>query len=347
MSERRAYLDRGSGETRAVVTLDGKPERLLIFRDGDRAVQSLGARLVARVRAVRQAQALAFLDLGDGPDGVLNISPQIGRLVEGAAVEVQIRSEARSGKGATVRYIGAADGPPRLLEAAPNLEDQLTAFVDSASVLGGAIARSMADNAQEEALQTLFSLPAGGALTIERTRALVAVDVDLGAGAGSESKRAARAANLAALGVAARLLRLKGIGGLVVIDLVGRGHDGPALLAAARACFSPDNPGVALGPISRFGTLELTVPRRARGALDILADATGSLSPLSLALALARALEREAVADRGGRFIGLAAPTVAELAVAPVDELITRLGARLTLRAETGREPGAFEVARA
>ena len=63
------------------------------------------------------------------------------------------------------------------------------------------------------------------------TRALIAVDVDLGDRGGSDAKRATRAANFAALTTAARLLRLKGEGGLVVIDLAGRGHDGPALLS--------------------------------------------------------------------------------------------------------------------
>ena len=43
MSERRFFLDRGVGETRAVVTLDGRPERLLIARDDDFAIQALGA----------------------------------------------------------------------------------------------------------------------------------------------------------------------------------------------------------------------------------------------------------------------------------------------------------------
>ena len=70
MSERRLYLDVAAGEIRGVVTLDGRPERLLIARDADEPVQALGARLVARVRAVDRANALAFLDLGVGPDGV-------------------------------------------------------------------------------------------------------------------------------------------------------------------------------------------------------------------------------------------------------------------------------------
>jgi Ribonuclease G/E len=260
MSERRLYLDEGAGERRGVVTLDGRPERLLIERDGDLAVQALGAIVVARVRALDRANALAFLDLGSGDDAVLNLTRETGPIVEGQALEVEIRAEARRGKGASVRLIGPAEGAPRLVTAAPALEARLQAFAPQADIRGGAVARSVADGAQEEALATTFPLPGGGSVAIEPTRALTAVDVDLGAGAGAEGKRAARAANLAALGQAARVLRLKGLGGLVVIDLVGRAHDAPALLAAARAAFGPDNPGVAMGAVSRFGTLELTVP---------------------------------------------------------------------------------------
>ncbi|MEO8812277.1 MAG: ribonuclease E/G, partial [Caulobacteraceae bacterium] len=267
MSERRLYLDVGVGESRGVVSLDGRPERLLIARDGDVACQNLGARSVGRVRRVERAQALAFIGLEAGPDVVLNLTAETGKLVEGAAVEVEIRGEGRSGKGASVRLIGPGEGDPRLLAAAPAMEERLRAFAPGTEVRAGAIARSMADGAQEEALQTVFPLPGGGAISVERTRALTAVDVDLGDRPGTEAKRAARAANFAALGAAARILRLKGLGGLVVIDLVGRGHDGPALLSAARQAFGPDNPGVALGPVSRFGTLELTVPRRARPAV--------------------------------------------------------------------------------
>jgi len=261
MSERRLYLDVAAGETRGVVTLDGRPERLLIARDGDVAVQALGARIVARVRALDRANALAFLDLGAAPDAVLNLTKEAGPLREGQALEVEIRSESRRGKGASVRLIGAADGPPRLLAAAPSLEMRLQGHAPGAEIRTGAMARSMADGAQEEALQTIFPLPGGGTVAVEPTRALTAVDVESGLAVRAEAKRAARAANFAALGVAARVLRLKGLGGLVVIDLVGRGHDAPALAAAARAAFGPDNPGVAVGAVGRFGTLELTVPR--------------------------------------------------------------------------------------
>jgi hypothetical protein len=351
MTERRLYLDVAAGESRGVVTLDGRPERLLIARHGDLPVQALGARVVGRIRALDRASALAFLDLGAGPDAALNITGEMGAqrggpLAEGQALEVEIRAEARRDKGASVRLIGAAEGPPRLLSPAPSLEERLRGWAPAADIRTGGVARAMADTAQDEALQTLFPLPGGGTVAVEPTRALTAVDVDLGSRPGADAKRASRAANLAALMVAARVLRLKGLGGLVVIDLVGRGHDGPALATAARAAFGPDNPGVALGSVGRFGTLELTVPRRTRPALDILTDETGRLSDLSEALAVVRALEREAAADGGGRFEATAHPDVAAAAEPALSVLTARLGARLFIRAEPGRPRGAHSIAR-
>ena len=166
----------------------------------------------------------------------------------------------------------------------------------------------MADAAQDEALETIFPLPGGGSFAIEPTRALIAVDVDLGAAAGPAAKRAARAANLAALSEAARVLRLKGLGGLVVIDLAGRGHDGAALLTAAKTAFAPDNPGVAFGPISRFGTLELTVPRRARSRSTDCSTPPASAPrghwPCAGPAARARGGRRPRRPDRGHRRAG-------------------------------------------
>ena len=343
MTERRAYLDIGVGETRGVVTLDGRPERLILARDSDIACQTLGAEVIGRVRKVERALALAFVDLGEGPDGVLNLRPDMARVAEGQAIAVEIRAEPRAGKGAQLRLIGEAEGPPRLKTPAPSVEVELAAFKEKPLVTGG-VARAMADQAEAEALAREFPLPGGGSIAIEPTRALIAVDVDVGERAGGDAKRVTRAANFAALTAAARLLRLKGEGGLVVIDLAGRGHDGPALLSGARNVFAPDNPGVSFGPISRFGTLELTVPRRRRGLAERLLGADGRPSAETLALRLVRAVEREAVADPGARLVVRAAPDAAAAAAPYMKVLEGRFGARLELAADPAAPFDLIEV---
>ena len=61
----------------------------------------------------------------------------------------------------------------------------------------------------------------------------------------------------------------------------GRFPTGTPVLTAARAAFSPDNPGVAIGPVGRFGTMEMTIPRRAPPLAETLCDANGALSNLA------------------------------------------------------------------
>lgn len=339
MSERRFYLDRGIGETRGVVLLDGRPERLLIARDGDPVVTAAGARSVARVRKVDRTIGVAFLELPQKHDAVLPLKPDMERFGEGAALEVEVRSEPREGKSAVVRLIGLAEGAPRLIAPAPGVEDELRFLAKEGRLVEGPVAREAADEAEAEALETIHPLPGGGSVAIEETRALVAIDVDLGERPGSESKRAARQANLAAFTAAARLMRLKGLGGLVVFDLVGRGHDGAAMLAAARLAFAPDNPGVAIGAISRFGTMEMTVPRRRRPVVERLRGPTAD------ALRLVRALEREGRASPGARLVARCSPETAKAVSIYDAALADRLGRRFVVEAREGWPVGRIEVA--
>ena len=341
MSERRLFLDQGIGESRGVVTLDGEPERLLIWREGMPEQTRLGARLIGRVRKVEPAFASAFVDLGAGIEALMAFRPE-ARPVQGQAVEVEIRSEPRQGKLATVRVVGPAEGAPRLVQAAPDLAQQLSGL---GLVVEGPEARRWADRAQEEALETIHPLTGGGTLAIEPTRALVAIDVDIGERKGQDAKRVTRQANLQALATAARLLRLKGLGGIVIFDLVGRGHDGNALLTTARAAFAPDNPGVAIGPVGRFGTMEMTVPRRTRSVREILCDSDGQLTDETLAIGLIRQIEAAAVANPGSRLrVGVSAG-VAEAAKGLASQLAAIVGARFAIEVEPGLARGRFAVA--
>jgi Ribonuclease G/E len=287
---------------------------------------------------------LAFLEMPHGADAVLNLTAETRSLFEGAWIEVEVRSEPRPGKSASVRFHAPAEGRTRLLAPGPPLEALLQAFAPDAPIVGGAAARDMADIAQQDALETQFAIPGGGSIAVEPTRALVAVDIDLGAGEGATEKKAARSANLAAIAAAARVLRLKGLSGLVAIDLVGRGHDAASLINEARKEFAPDNPGVALGAISRFGVLELTVPRRLRPAIDILTEGAGTASARTEAFNLVRALEREAGADPGGRFIGLACSEIVAAAARPLARLQERVGRRVALSADASLGDFTFKV---
>ena len=343
MSERRAFLDRGIGEDRGVILWDDKPERLLIVRDGAVPEIQVGAKVAARVRKVEPAFSSAFLDLGGGHEALLAFKPD-NRPVEGEILDVEVRSEARDSKLSTVRSLGPGTGQPRLLQPAPNLTEQLMSFSHQVDLIEGPRARRVVDQAEAEALETIHALPGGGSLAIEPTRALVAIDVDLGERKGQDAKRITRQTNMTALTTAARLLRLKGLGGLVVIDLVGRGHDSTALLTAARAAFAADNPGVAIGPVGKFGTMELSIPRRSRAIGELLLDNNGEPSSLTQALRLIRTAETTAMQDRGGRLVVACSSEVASLVSPLMDRLIAVVGARVTLQVEPSWPRERYEV---
>jgi len=343
MSERRLFLDRGIGVTRGVITLDGRPERLLLHRHDDEPRLMVGARLVARVASVEPAIATAFLDLGGGLEAILPFKPE-ARPVRGGAIEIEIRSEPRDGKLAVARQFGEGEGAPRLLAEAPGMAETLRLFARDAAITEGRAAIEAADDAEAEALETIHPLPGGGTLAIEPTRALTAIDVDLGERKGADAKRVTRQANLAALAESARLLRLKGLGGLVIIDLVGRGHDGNALLAAARLAFGPDNPGVAIGPVGRFGTMELSIPRRTRPLLERLRGPDGALTDRTLAERLVRRILAEAEAQPGARLSATCAPPVAKAAEPLARLLAERIGARFLITPDPDRPRERLDV---
>ncbi|MGH6992556.1 MAG: ribonuclease E/G [Caulobacteraceae bacterium] len=349
MAERRALIDESAGEARGVVLLEDRPERLIIRRASDPPVQMLGARSIARVRQVDQAKGFAFLEMACGTDGILEIrgsAPALpdGRFHAGRPVEVEVRAEARNGKGPVLRLVGSAKGAPRLTRAGPGLTDHLARFAPDARIERGAAARDAADLCEEEVLAREHALPGGGRILIDPVAALTAVDVDLSQHRGADTGRATLAANLSALTTAARVLRLKGLAGLVAIDLIGAGRGRGALAAAAKKAFSPDGPEVAFAPISRFGVLELAIPRRLAPTLERLVDEQGRLSAVALAHRLLRRLEQEAAADRGARLCAHAAPEVVKAASSSLPLLLEVIGQRATITADPGRPLEAFEV---
>ena len=179
---------------------------------------------------------------------------------------------------------------------------------------------------------------AGGvSLAIQPTRALTAVDVDL---AETGAYVSVSNANLLALAEAARLLRLKALGGLVAIDLIGFPKDGRRLHAAAQAAFGPDGTEVAIAPVSRFGVMELGKPHLRQPGHEQLLDRDGRLSARTAAQAMVRALERQGRFDPGGRLVGVCAPDVALLA----EPWVARLGPRFSVRAELGMDRGPPDI---
>jgi hypothetical protein len=326
---RKLYLDIGVGERRGVVTLDDLPERLLIARDGDEARLSPGAVLAARIARVETGLGIAFLEAPDGERLIVARAGLPDGSGEGRFVAVQVLAPARRGKAASAKVLSPDQGPVRWISEAPDLRRRLQAFAPESRLIEGAEARAAADEAVLAVAEVEFPLSGGGRLTIEPTRALLAVDVDVGAAAGRDARFSATKINQLAIHEAARLARLKGLGGLMVIDLAGKGHNGPLLIEAAKAAFAPDQPGVALGAISRFGVLEIVLPWRTAPVIELLTDPDGRMSVMTEALGLIRAIEGEA--GPGRRVRAVCSPKVAAAANALAPRLTERIGARFEI----------------
>jgi Ribonuclease G/E len=324
---RRLYLDVSPGERRGVVQLDGSPERLLIERDGEGGIR-LGALYRGRVVAVSPRLGLARLDLGEETASLKLTRDQ--PLAEGAIVEVEATAEAGRGKGAFVALKAArAEGRLGLLRPAPPLVQRLRAYAPDVAIVEGEDARDAADEAQAQALAREHAFPGGLNLCIETTRALVAVDVDLSE---TGAPGPALKANLAAIRHTARLLRLKALSGLVVIDLIGFPQEKARLHAASLEAFAPDGGDVVIGPLSRFGALELALPRRDRPLAERLLDAGGQPTARTVAQATVRALQRRARFEAGSRLTATCAPEVA----AALRPLAAELGPMFQVREAVG-----------
>nr|WP_221247894.1 ribonuclease E/G [Brevundimonas basaltis] len=314
-----------------MVVRGGRFERLIIQRESDPPQHRLGARSVGRVTTVDAGLKGAFVDMAAGePFGFLPLRKS-DRVAVGDKVEVEVSAEPREHKGVTLSLIGAGEGEARLLRPGPTVAETLTRLAPGVEPRAGAAAMRASLEAEEEAMApgALFA-HLGVRLMVERTRALVAVDIDHAPTPGRDGRRDKTRANREGLAQAARLIRLKGWGGLVAVDLVGTGHDGAAILAAARAAFG-DDPGVAFGPVNRFGVLMVSLPWRETPIEERLRGADGRPSLETRAVDAVRRLGVALADDTATPYLTLRCPP----AVAPMaGALAARLGPRARVKAD-------------
>jgi ribonuclease E len=126
----------------------------------------------------------------------------------------------------------------------------------------------------EHQIETAYSrkvnLPSGGAIVIDHTEALVAIDVNSArATRGSDIEETAFRTNLEATDEVARQLRLRDLGGLVVIDFIDMesAKNQREVETRLKDALHVDRARVQMGKISRFGMLELS-RQRLRPALS-------------------------------------------------------------------------------
>ena len=159
----------------------------------------------------------------------------------------------------------------------------------------------------ESAYSRKVTLPSGGSLVIDHTEALVSIDVNSArATKGSDIEETALQTNLEAVDELARQLRIRDLGGLIVIDLIDMSSSQNKKMVEARLheAVRNDRARIQLGHISRFGLLEMS-RQRLRSSISesnyescVLCKGTGQIRNVtSSALSLLRILEEEALKE--------------------------------------------------
>ena len=169
----------------------------------------------------------------------------------------------------------------------------------------------------ESQIESAFSrevrLPSGGALVIDHTEALLSIDINSArATKGADIEETALQTNLEAADEIARQLRIRDLGGLIVIDFIDMmSKDAQREVEnRLREAMRIDKARVQIGRISRFGLLEMS-RQRLRPSLGESSyitcprcDGYGSIRSIeSLALSILRLAEEEAMKDHTARVI--------------------------------------------
>ncbi|MCX7895995.1 MAG: Rne/Rng family ribonuclease [Thermoanaerobaculum sp.] len=120
------------------------------------------------------------------------------------------------------------------------------------------------EEAIAKALEPWVDLPSGGSLVIEQTEALVVIDVNTGRYArGQDLEETVFHTNLEAAREIPRQLRLRNLGGIVVVDFIDMEDPGhrDTLLEVFRRELAKDRARTLLGPMGPFGLVQLTRKR--------------------------------------------------------------------------------------
>ena len=190
----------------------------------------------------------------------------------------------------------------------------------------------------ETAFQREVRLPSGGSIVIDPTEALISIDINSArATRGADIEETALNTNLEAADEIARQLRLRDMGGLVVIDFIDMlaPRNQRAVETRVREALEVDRARVQVGRISRFGLLEMS-RQRLRPSLGetsaiVCPRCTGQGSirdTKSLALSILRLLEEEAIKDRSAEV----------RAIVPVDVAAYLLNEKRTALTEIEQE---------
>lgn len=238
----------------------------------------------------------------------------------------------------------------------PKYKNRIKRYEDSIPLFN----RFQIESQIETAFQREVRLPSGGSIVIDPTEALVSIDINSArATKGSDIEDTALQTNLEAADEIARQLRLRDMGGLVVIDFIDMlaAKNQRSVESRMRDALELDRARVQVGRISRFGLLEMS-RQRLRPSLGetsaiVCPRCTGQGSirdTKSLALSILRLMEEEAIKDRSAEVRGIVPVDVAAYLLnekrAALSEIEQVTRARLLVIPNPNLETPHFEVSR-
>ena len=212
----------------------------------------------------------------------------------------------------------------------------------------------------EQAYERTVRLPSGGSIVVDQTEALTAIDVNSSrATKGGDIEETALNTNLEAAEEVARQMRLRDLGGLVVIDFIDMSSGKHQRMVEDRLqqALKLDRARVQIGKISRFGLLELS-RQRLRPSLGESSqivcprcDGHGRMRSVeSLSLSILRLAEEQAMKDKTAQVLVQAPPQIANYLLnekrRALVEIETRHEAPVIIVADEALETPHFNVTR-
>ncbi|QEM81367.1 ribonuclease E [Halomonas binhaiensis] len=189
----------------------------------------------------------------------------------------------------------------------PSYQQKIKLYADEVPLFS----RFQIESQIETAYEREVKLPSGGSIVIDHTEALVSIDINSArATRGSDIEETALQTNLEAADEIARQLRLRDIGGLVVIDFIDMGpsRNQREVENRARDALKLDRARVQIGRISRFGLMEMSRQRlrpslgETSGVVCPRCDGQGTIRDVrSLSLSIMRLIEEEAMKERSAQ----------------------------------------------
>ncbi len=226
----------------------------------------------------------------------------------------------------------------------PDFEDRIKRY-DEATPL---FTRYQVESQIETAFQREVTLPSGGSIVIDQTEALVAIDINSKKSTkGSDIEETALNTNLEAAVEISKQLRLRDMGGLIVIDFIDMLSlkNKRAIEDKLWSSLSIDRAKVQVGRISRFGLMEMSRQRLRPSLQERWTQDVASLST-----AVLRLIEEEAGKKKSGEVRAVVSPDMSIFLLNErrprVNEIEERTGVRIVVVSDPTRSDNRFEVSR-